>query len=104
LATQYVNELKASVEQIDSVLFINKYLYIPSCQKFRNQFCIIRIYLPVGKRIVFHQNLEQLHWYTMDLNDFSFEWQSGESINSKNEIIDLEETYQMNYDGLKLVE
>ena len=104
LATQYVNELKASVEQIDSVLFINKYLYIPSYQKFRNQFCIIRIYLPVGKRIVFHQNLEQLHWYTMDLNDFSFEWQSGESINSKNETIDLEETYQMDYDGLKLVE
>jgi hypothetical protein len=40
----------------------------------------------------------------MDLNDFSFEWQSGESINSKNETIDLEETYQMDYDGLKLVE
>ena len=104
MATQYVNELKVSINQLDSVLFINKYLYIPSYQKFRNQFCIVRIYMPVGKEIIFHKNLDQLHWYTLDLHDFSFEWQSGEAVNSRNEYIELEATYKMGYDGLDLVE
>jgi phage shock protein PspC (stress-responsive transcriptional regulator) len=104
MAKQYVAALNLNVLQRDSVLLIDPYLTVPDQQQFRNQNCIVRIYIPIGKRIVFHENLEHYQWYSFDANTFNVRWHNANNGNHNQDLYNWEETYQMGYDGLELVD
>ena len=104
MAKQYVAALNLNVLQRDSVLLIDPYLTVPAQQQFRNQNCIVRIYIPIGKRIVFHENLEHYQWYSFDANTFNVRWHNASNGNHNQDLYNWEETYQMGYDGLELVD
>jgi len=104
LAKQYVESLSLDMLQRDSVILIDPNLTVPYTQKFRNQNCVVRIYIPIGKRIVFHENLKYFQWYSFDANTFNVHWQDHDKETNNQDVYKLEETYQMEYDGLDLVD
>lgn len=104
IAKQYVSALNLNVIQRDSVLLIDPYLTVPAQQQFRNQNCVVRIYMPIGKRIVFHDNLKHFQWYSFDANTFNVRWHNANNGAHNQDLYNWEETYQMGYDGLELVD
>ena len=96
-ARNYARSIDFNITQEDSVVYIPDGFPLPRQIPFRNQHLILRLYVPVGKRIQIDESLRKLrhsrHWSNDDWSDDDH-FEDAEDWNYNNE-------YQMTKDGLE---
>jgi hypothetical protein len=95
LAKDLANRIQFDVQQSDSYLYLPQGFAITPAEKFRNQQVLIVVEVPVGKRIVVDRNVDDYHWFSIDVNrrhshwnlEFSDDWNDSYSWSSNVEYI-----------------
>jgi len=75
-ATAAASRIQFPVEQRDSVLILARGFAIYPDQQFRNQKVRMIIEMPVGRKIMLDQNLNELRWF-----DINRHWRDGNGVN-----------------------
>ncbi len=86
-ARQLASEINFQINQKDSFLLLSRGFTIQHKQQFRNQQVVVVIEVPVGKKILLSENLDDYHWFNITRHsmgsnqwnisgDFDSDWES----------------------------
>lgn len=111
IAKDLASQIQFIPSQTDSILYLPQGFAITPHQKFRNQQVLIIVEVPVGKRIVLDRNIDDYHWFSINVNrrhrgwniDWNDEWNDSYTWDSNVEYVmtenGLERTENKNSDG-----
>lgn len=74
LAKELANRIQFNVRQSDSFLYMPAGFAITPAEKFRNQQVLVIVEIPVGKRIVVDRNIDDYHWFSINVNRRHSRW------------------------------
>jgi phage shock protein PspC (stress-responsive transcriptional regulator) len=78
VAKDLASQIQFNPRQSDSTLYLPQGFAITPHQKFRNQQVLVVVEVPVGKRIVVDRNIDDYHWFTINVNrrhrGWNIEW------------------------------
>jgi phage shock protein PspC (stress-responsive transcriptional regulator) len=105
VAKDLASRIQFNVHQSDSLLYLPAGFAITPEEKFRNQQVLVVVEIPVGKRIVVDRNIDDYHWFSININrrrshwnwEFDDDWSSTYSWSSNVE-------YVMTENGLERTE
>jgi phage shock protein PspC (stress-responsive transcriptional regulator) len=85
-ALKTASEINFLVVQNDSLLTLGRGFSITPKQQFRNQQVLVLIKIPVGKKILLSENLDQYHWFNINQkwhnNGINIDWDDNNDYNS----------------------
>jgi phage shock protein PspC (stress-responsive transcriptional regulator) len=95
IAKALAGQIQFDVRQADSVLYLPQGFAITPHQKFRNQQVLIVVEVPVGKRIMIDRNIDDYHWFSVNVNrrhrglnvDWNDDWNDAYSWDSNVEYV-----------------
>jgi phage shock protein PspC (stress-responsive transcriptional regulator) len=75
-ADTLANKIVFNINQVDSVLYLDKGINITREDKFRNQQVIVTVAVPVGKKININRRFQETHWehFNGPWNDNNWDW------------------------------
>jgi phage shock protein PspC (stress-responsive transcriptional regulator) len=90
-AKDLASRIQFNVRQKDSILFLPQGFAITPDMKFRNQQVLVVVAIPVGRRVLVDESIEDYHWFSINVNrrhrgwnidwnddwDNSFSWDSN---------------------------
>ncbi|ANI88772.1 hypothetical protein A9P82_05400 [Arachidicoccus ginsenosidimutans] len=91
----------SGIAQQDSVLNIPSYFTLNTTDKFRNQFVVITVAVPLGKKIIVHQNDGYANEIDLGFQDFYDNNDDSYLSYSHRKNMQFDEEYVMTKDGLK---
>jgi phage shock protein PspC (stress-responsive transcriptional regulator) len=102
IAKDLASRIQFDIRQSDSVLYLPQGFAITPKEKFRNQQVLMVVEIPVGKRILVDRNIDDYHWFNIEVNrrhrgwniDWNADWDDSFAWNSNVE-------YVMTENGLK---
>jgi phage shock protein PspC (stress-responsive transcriptional regulator) len=101
-ARELASEINFPVEQQDSLLIVSRGFIITPKQQFRNQKVLLVIEVPVGKRILMKNNLDEFKWFNINKgwrnNGVNIEWDDSRDEDNS---WDSEVEYVMTENGLE---
>ncbi len=66
---EYANAIEFTINQQDSVLYLDNGFTIPRGSKFRNQHVVVNVQVPVGKRILVDRSVSRKYdWFNLDFD------------------------------------
>jgi phage shock protein PspC (stress-responsive transcriptional regulator) len=74
VARELAEQVRFTVHQTDSLLFLPNGFAILRGQKFRNQQVLVNVSIPVGKRILVSSNIDDYHWFSINVNSQHIRW------------------------------
>ncbi|MFI5152750.1 MAG: PspC domain-containing protein [Chitinophagales bacterium] len=89
-AKDLASQIQFDLHQNDSLLHMPPGFAITATQKFRNQQVLIVLEIPVGKKVMVDRNIDDYHWFNIDVNrhhrgwniDWNDDWNDSYSWNS----------------------
>lgn len=101
-AKETAGRIEFPVHQNDSLLNLPAGFAISSREKFRNQQVLVEVAVPVGKRILINNSVEDYHWFNIDPNNRHIRWNDrhGRTITSdwSDDDVNDNESYSWNSD------
>jgi phage shock PspC-like protein/membrane stress response PspC-like protein len=102
VAKDLASRIQFNVHQSDSLLYLPAGFAITPDDKFRNQQVLVVVEIPIGKRIVVDRNVDEYHWFNLNINrrhnwEFDDDWSNNYSWSSNVE-------YVMTENGLERTE
>jgi phage shock protein PspC (stress-responsive transcriptional regulator) len=79
IARQLAEQIRFTANQTDSILSLPSGFAILRGEKFRNQQVLVNVSIPVGKRILMNSNIDDYHWFTINVNNRHIRWSSRNS-------------------------
>jgi len=74
VAKSLASQIQFDIQQKDSFLYLPQGFAITPTQKFRNQQVLIVVEIPVGKRIIMNNSIEDYHWFNINVNRRHSHW------------------------------
>ena len=74
VARELAGQIRFPVSQTDSLLTLPEGFAILRGEKFRNQQVLVNIAIPLGKRILVNSNVDDYHWFTINVNNRHIRW------------------------------
>jgi hypothetical protein len=74
IAKELASEIQFTARQVDSILYLPHGFVITKAQKFRNQQVLVAVAIPVGKKIRVAGNIDDYHWFNIDVNRRHLRW------------------------------
>lgn len=74
IAKNLASQVQFDVHQSDSMLYLPQGFAVTPHQKFRNQQVLIVVEVPVGKRIMIDRNIDDYHWFSINVNRRHKSW------------------------------
>jgi len=73
-AKNLASRIEFNSRQSDSILYLPQGFAITPNEKFRNQQVLMMVQIPVGKRILVDRDVEDYHWFNIDVNRRNRSW------------------------------
>ncbi|MBN9379145.1 MAG: PspC domain-containing protein [Chitinophagaceae bacterium] len=74
IARQLAEQIRFSVQQTDSILYLPQGFTVSRNQKFRNQQVLVVVSIPVGKKIYVSHTVDQYSWFNVDVHNSHIRW------------------------------
>lgn len=74
LAKELASQIQFNIAQNDSFLYLPQGFAITPGQKFRNQQVLVIIEVPVGKKIMLQNSVDNYHWFNVNINRRHTHW------------------------------
>jgi len=74
MAKDLANQIQFNITQNDSFLYLPQGFALTPAQKFRNQQVLVIISVPVGKKIMLNNSVDNYHWFNVNVNRRHMNW------------------------------